>query len=306
MQQHPTAPAADAKVSDVFGTDFLKKLEYLAIVAKRLFSGMQKGERRSTRRGTSVEFADYRDYSQGDDLRHIDWNIYGRLEKLLLKMYEEEAELFVYLLVDTSRSMAWGGPVAKIDYAKRVAAAIAYIALSSQDRVVLSTFNEGVMEKSEPLQGKRQIFSVFDFLERAESFGKTDLGGTLDDWARMKMRKGIAVVVSDFLDEKGVEDGLRALRTARFETHLVHVVDPREAKPDLEGHVEVIDSETLEKRQVFVGPEILKKYEEEFGSFCRDIEHRCSEKGVGYIRALTDVPFEDLILRMLRRGGFVL
>ncbi len=304
MQQAPSQ--TDARVGEVFGTDFLKKLEYLAVVAKKLFSGMQKGERRSTRRGTSVEFADYRDYSQGDDLRHIDWNIYGRLEKLLLKMYEEEAELYVYLLVDVSGSMAWGDRVRKIDYAKRVAAAVAYIALSSQDRVVLATFNEGLSEKSEPLQGKRQIFSVFDFLERAASFGKTDLTSTLDDWARMKMRKGIAVVVSDFLDEKGVEEGLKALRTARFETHLVHVIDPAELKPDMEGHVEVIDSESGEKRQVFISPEIMKKYEEEVKAFCADIERRCSERGVGYVRATTDIPFEDLILRMLRRGGLVL
>lgn len=303
---HNQAPSQTDRVSEVFGTDFLKKLEYLAVVAKKLFSGMQKGERRSTRRGTSVEFADYREYSQGDDLRHIDWNIYGRLEKLLLKMYEEEAELFVYLLVDVSRSMDWGTPVRKVDYAKRVAAAVAYIGLSSQDRVVLSTFNEGLSEKSEPLQGKRQIFSVFDFLERAESFGKTDLTATLDDWARMKMRKGIAIVVSDFLDEKGVEEGLKALRTARFETHLVHVIDPQELEPDLDGHVEVIDSESGEKRQVFISPEVMKKYKEEVTGFCADIERRCSERGVGYVRATTDVPFEDLILRMLRRGGLVL
>src|SRR3970040_2439974 len=136
MQQAPSQ--TDARVAEVFGTDFLKKLEYLAVVAKKLFSGMQKGERRSTRRGTSVEFADYRDYSQGDDLRHIDWNIYGRLEKLLLKMYEEEAELYVYLLVYVSGSMAWGDRVRKLDYAKRVAAGVAYIGLSSADRVGLA------------------------------------------------------------------------------------------------------------------------------------------------------------------------
>src|SRR3954471_10875048 len=151
--------------SSLLEPEFLRKLEALSIVSKKVFSGQLKGERRSSRRGTSVEFADFRNYTLGDDLRYVDWNTFARLEKLFLKLFVEEEDLHVYMLVDASRSMAYGSP-AKFDYARRIAAALGYIGLSNFDRVGATVFTDRMLHHLPPVRGKQQVFSYFDFLEK--------------------------------------------------------------------------------------------------------------------------------------------
>ena len=153
-----------------FDSEFLKKLEYLYIVSKKIFAGRIKAERRSTRRGVSVEFADYRNYTAGDDFRYIDWNAFARLDELLLKLYEEREDLHIYFLVDASQSMTYGEPQ-KLLYAKRVAAALAYISLSNLDRVSITAFTDQDLNRLPTERGKGKIFTLLDFLDRIDGTG---------------------------------------------------------------------------------------------------------------------------------------
>jgi uncharacterized protein (DUF58 family) len=283
--------------------EFLRKLEQLSLVAKRSFSGQLKGEKRSTKRGTSVEFADYRDYSAGDDLRRVDWNTYARLERLFLKLFLEEEDLHVYLLVDGSRSMGFGTP-SKLEYARRVAAALGYVGLTSYDRVGATVFAERLRATLPPVRGRGQIFPFFRFLERAQPEGITTFGASLREYALRTRRPGVAVVISDFFGPD-VEAGLKALLYRKFQMTLVHVLDPGELSPPFLGDLKLIDSETGESREITVSPSLLREYQRTVEAFCGNLQGFCRRYGVDYIRATTATPFEDLILKYLRRSGLV-
>ncbi len=186
---------------DLLTPDFLRKIERLSLVAKRVFPGQLRGERRSTKRGSSVEFADYRNYAVGDDFRRVDWNVYARLEKLFLKLFVEEEDLHVYVLIDASRSMEFGDP-SKLLYAKRVAAALSYIALGNLDRVGLAALSDGMASILTPKRGKQSAFGVFEWLKSVKPSGATQLAQSIRDFSLRTSRPGLAIVISDFF-EKG-------------------------------------------------------------------------------------------------------
>src|SRR5262249_48162131 len=193
-----------------FDEQFLKKLEYLYVVAKKVFVGRIRAERRSRKTGSGVEFADHRNYTAGDDLRYLDWSVYGRLDKLLLRMFEEEEDLHIYLLIDASASMRMSS---KLDYAERICAALAYIGLAKLDRVSIVPFGGGgapnaTKDRLPPARGKAQIFKVFQFLSALEPSGPTELSRALESFVHQTKRRGLAIVVSDFYDPDGYEDGL--------------------------------------------------------------------------------------------------
>jgi uncharacterized protein (DUF58 family) len=283
--------------------DFLRKLEQLSIVSKRAFSGQLKGEKRSTKRGTSIEFADYRDYSHGDDLRRIDWNTYARLDRLFLKLFMEEEDLHVYLLLDASRSMDFGSPK-KLDYGRRVAAALGYVGLSNYDRVGAAIFGARLQGRLAPVRGRGQSFSLFDFLQKAEPEGETSFARSLKEYALKTRRPGVAVVISDFFNSD-YEEGLKSLLARRFQITLVHVMDDAELRPDLLGDLKLVDSETGEEREISVSPGLLREYQASVDRFCGGLHGFCSRYGMDYIRATTSMPFEDLVLKYLRRTGLV-
>jgi uncharacterized protein (DUF58 family) len=297
-------PPPPGAVPDLFGSDFLKRLEYLSLVAKKRAAGDRKGERRALRKGTSVEFADYRDYTAGDDLRRVDWNAYARIDKLLLKLFEEEEELFVYVLLDTSESMRYGDPT-KLDYGRKVAAALSYIALANQDRVSLATFSSQVSDAMGPVSGKRSIFPVFDFLARSQNGGKTSLADTLRAYARQVKRRGLLVVISDFLDEAGVEPAMKNLLTSRFEVLCLHLHSPEEEEPPMKGDLRLVDSETGEFRDVFITKELVAEYRKAFEAHGEAIQKFCLKRAMSYVRASTAVDFDDLVMKLLRKGGFL-
>jgi uncharacterized protein (DUF58 family) len=299
-----------------FDQAFLKKLEYLHIVAKKVFSGRLRAERRSRKTGAGIEFADHRAYTPGDDLRYLDWAVYGRMNRLLLRLFEEEEDLYIYILIDSSRSMRHGssssllsrgadGRIAKLGYAAQVAAALAYVGLSNLDRVALYSFSSGLGDLVPPTRGKGRIFKVFEFLAALTPSGDTDLKASIGEFVHRTRRRGVVVVLSDFYDPQSYEEGLNLLRYHRFEPAVLQIIDPREAKPALRGDLELFDLESGELRQVTLTDAMCAAYASAHADYCRTLEAFCSSRGIGYMRADTDVPFEDLVLRVLREGGFV-
>lgn len=291
-----------------FDEQFLKKLEYLHIVSRKVFAGLARAERRTKRVGAGVEFADHRDYAPGDDLRYIDWNVYGRMDKLLLRLFEEEEDLHVYLLVDASRSMGLGardGLPSKLRYATQVAAALCYVGLANLDRVGVTAFSDALREGLPPARGKGRIFKVLDFLADVEARGTTRLADSLRQFVHRTARRGLAVLISDLYDPSGYENGIDLLRHHRFEPFVVQVHDEREARPPIRGDVVLVDCETGEEKEVTVSSRVLDRFAAEHRRFLEGAEQFCTARQVPYFRTQTSVPFDDLVLRIFRRGGFV-
>jgi uncharacterized protein (DUF58 family) len=283
-----------------FDEAFLKKLEYLYVVSRKVFSGRMRAERRTRKTGSGVEFADHRDYTSGDDLRYLDWSAYGRLDKLLLRLFEEEEDLHIYVLVDVSASMR-----NKLDYSLRVAAALAYVGLAKLDRVSIVPFGGELQERMPPARGKGNIFKVFRFLDALEAKGQTQIGRALESFVHQTKRRGIAVLISDFYDPEGYEEGLNLLRYHRFEPTVLQVWSPDEARPQLRGDVEIVDVETGELREVTVSEKVLAEFAQAHEKWCEALQSYCAARGINYFRADTSVAFDELVLRIFRAGGFL-
>ena len=299
-----TKSAASAKDDDLFDDEFQRKLEYLALVSRRVFSGRLRAERRTKKSGSGVEFADHRDYQPGDDFRTLDWNVYQRFEKLLVRLYEEEEDLAIYFILDTSASMGFGGGE-KLRYAKKVCAALAYVGLANLDRVSMVTTSDRVMERMQETRGKARIFKAFRFLRTVRVEGTTDLGDAMKTFVAQHKRRGLAVLVSDLYDPRGFEKGINVLRYNKFDPFVVHVVDKAEGKPKLNGDVLVYDCETGDEREVTVTAKVLARFGEAYAAYLADVERFCATHQVPYVAAGVDVPFDELILRVFRRGGFL-
>lgn len=303
------APRHAADREDLFDDEFQRKLDYLALVSKRVFAGRLRAERRTKKSGSGVEFADHRAYQPGDDFRYLDWNVYQRFERLLLRLYEEEEDLAIYLIVDASASMAFGadglGGGAKLRYAKKVCAALAYVGLANLDRVSIVSTSDRVVDRMQETRGKARIFKVFRFLRELEPSGATDLGDALKAFVAQNKRRGLAVLISDLYDPKGFERGINVLRYNKFDPFVVHIVDPAEARPELTGDVLLYDCETGEEREVTVTAKVLRRFEGAHRAYLADIARFCATHQVPYIEADVSVPFDELILRVFRRGGFL-
>jgi uncharacterized protein (DUF58 family) len=290
----PTATRAS-----FFTPEFLAQLERLSLLSRRTFRGGVKGERRSPRRGHSVEFADYRAYGHGDDLRYVDWNIYGRLDRLHVKLFVDEEDLCLHLLVDASASMGFGAP-SKLDYAVRLAAALGFVGLVNHERVGLGVLRERVAEGSPPTRGRSQVLPMMNFLAEVRADGGTSLDGGLSNYAKRARESGLVVIVSDLLDPAGYERGVRALLERRFDVHLVHLLDPEEMNPTLGGDMRLIDSETGELRDLTADAEALRTYRDRLHRFLEQAETFCRSHEIGYHRVVTDTPVEAFVVAQLR------
>ena len=288
----------------LFDDEFLKKLEYLSILSKKLFPGQFKAERRSKRRGTGLEFADYRQYVAGDDFRHLDWKAYLRLNRLILRLFEEEEDLPIYLFVDASQSMTYGNP-SKFDYARRVAAALCYIGLSNLDRVHVIAYADRVKAELPPQRGKGRIFRVFRFLEEISAGGETNARESFKAYCTETRRRGLAVVISDFFDVTGFNGGLDILRHFQHDIFVLHISSHEEVDPALKGELVLVDSENNVSREITVTPSLLASYKAEYERFCTDLESYCNKYQLGCLRTVTDFPFEELVLRVFRQGRFL-
>lgn len=298
---------------DLFDDEFQRKLEYLAIVSRRVFAGKMRAERRTKKTGSGIEFADHRDYNAGDDIRYLDWNVYQRFGRLLLRLFEEEEDLSIYLLVDASRSMGFDvrlkdaqtGRGPKIQQAKRLAAALCYIGLSNLDRVSVSALSSRVKDRMPSTRGKQRIHRVFEFLRGVDAEGATSLEDSLKQFVAQNKRRGLAILISDLYDPKGFEQGINVLRYNKFEPFVLHVVDPADGRPDMSGDVRIYDVETGIDREVTVTKSVLDRYAQAYEQYLKDIEVFCTMKQVPYFRADVSVPFDDTILQVFRRGGFL-
>jgi len=302
--QRKKTPRGPAKRVELFDDEFQRKLEMLALVSRRVFAGRLRAERRSKKKGSGVEFADHRDYAPGDDFRSIDWNVYRRFGRLLVRLYEEEEDLSIYFLVDCSASMGFGDGK-KFDQARRLAAALAYVGLANLDRVTIVGVNDAVPERLPTTRGKGRIFKVFRFLEGLEPGGPTDLGEALRKFAAQHKRRGLAVLISDFYDPAGFEHGINVLRFEGFEPYVIHLVDKGEAAPALDGDLLLVDCETGDEREVTVTPGLLGRLRTAFSEYQTRIEHFCTSKRVPYLAADVSTPFDETVLSALRRGGFL-
>lgn len=289
----------------LFDSDFLKKLEYLSLVSKRVFRGKILAQRRTMQLGGGIEFADHREYTPGDDFRYLDWNVFARHDELLLKRFQEEEDLHVYIFLDCSKSMAFGTP-SKFDYARRVAAALAYIALADLDRVAVIAFAGEVVADFPLTRGKNRILSLLKFLEDVQAQGTvTNLTRVLSGFVHRTQRRGLAIVVSDLYDPEGFERGIDLLRHHRYEPHLIQLYDRHEAEPNLLGDLELFDVESGSAQKVTVTERNLRQYREIFRRFQESIQTYCNTYALGCTRTTTEIPFDELILKMMRAAGAV-
>ena len=284
--------------------EFVRRLAQLSVINRRILAGRMRGERRSKKRGISVEFADYRDYVSGDDLRFVDWNVYGRLDRMYLKLFLEEEDRFIYLIVDSSHSMAYGAP-RKLDYAARVAAALGYVALSDMDRVALAALYDGSAAAFRPRRGRGQVWHLFDFLEKMEPQGKTDLAGSIRRFCLENRRRGVVVVLSDFLDPAGYEEPLKALAGRGHEVFVLHLLAREEVDPDLQGDFKLLDVETEAHVEISATRPTMRAYRRQLDLFRAGLKSFCAAHGIGYLFTSTAVPFEELVLSYLRAAGLV-
>lgn len=294
----------DAKPERFFDADFLRRLERLHLIAKRLSWAGAKGEHAVSRKGFSLEFSDYRRYQRGDDLRYIDWNIYRRLDRLLLKIFTAEEEMNIYLLVDTSRSMAEGDPV-KLDYAKKVAAALGYIGLKNLDRVGGAAFSSSLHKPLTLGRGRKQILGMFNFLAKLSCSGETNLRGAIHSFTKLFPHGGMAIVVSDLFDPSGWRGALEELSGKNYQVLLVHIVDEAELKPKASGDVALVDVEAGGERKFFLDADLVRRFELELADYFREIEILCASRKIDYLRTTTQVPFDEFVLQTLRRVSSV-
>jgi len=289
---------------ELFDDDFQRKLEMLAMVSRRVFAGRMRAERRTKKRGSGVEFADHRNYTEGDDFRYVDWNVYQRFGKLLVRMYEEEEDLSIYLIVDCSSSMAFGDG-RKFDHARRLCAALAYVGLANLDRVTIVGVSDGELVRMPATRGKGRIFKVLNFLRELEAGGTTELAETLKMFVAQHKRRGLAVLISDLYDPAGFEGGINMLRFNKFEPFVLHIVDRQEARPTLKGDVRIYDCETGDERELTVTANMLDKIGQAWENYVRSVERFCASRQVPYFAAPVELEFEELILQVFRRGGFL-
>lgn len=298
MPAAPTRPGLD------FDGEFLRKLEYLNIVARKILAGSLRADRQSPRRGTSAEFADHRSYAAGDDFRHVDWHLFGRLEELFIKRFREEENLHLTVLLDASKSMELG-KLNKFNYALQVTAALAYIGMANLDNVNVLPFSERLDEGLWKLKGRGKVFMLFDYLKSLAPTTLTNLQKSFKEFIQRERRRGVVIVVSDFYDFEGIEPALKFLKFPKHDIFVIHVVDETEEKPDIRGDLRLVDSESGDFREINVTDAMLTRYKKAFAELSGRVENYCIKNEIGYVRARTSDPFDELVLGILRRGGLV-
>ncbi|MCB0078907.1 MAG: DUF58 domain-containing protein [Anaerolineales bacterium] len=287
-----------AQERHLFDERFLRQLDQLTLISKRQRAGQLQGERRSPKRGQSVEFADYRQYSRGDDFRLIDWNVYARLETLFLKLFVEEEDLTVHLLIDNSTSMDWGVPN-KLWVAKRLAGALGYIALAGLDRVTAATVGGGAIHFP-PRRGKQQAHHLFDFLLSLQAGGSDSLGETLRNYAQGARHAGPLLLVSDFFDPTW-EAGLRALLARRFDITVIHLLAPEELAPPLHGDLRLREVERQGALELTIDAGMLERYHANLQAWQQALRRWCGARSISYLSVDSSLPVEDVVLSMMRR-----
>jgi uncharacterized protein (DUF58 family) len=288
----------------VFDEAFLRQLERLLVLMRSPVRGGLKGGRRSVKRGQSVEFADFRDYALGDDLRQLDWNVLARLEKLFVKLFIEEEDVTITLLIDASASMASGHPD-KLQFAKRAAAALGYIGLASEDRIAVSVLGGGLSRRRTALRGSGRVLRLLaDLSTVAAADGPTDLVTAARHAAAQLPGRGVVVLLSDLLDP-GADRVVRELASTRSELIVLHVLSPQELDPPIEGDLRLVDAETGEGIDVTADLATIDAYKRRLADWKAGLADLAARRGATYVDLSTGTPLNDLVFAELRRRRVV-
>ena len=290
--------------SDLLDPAFMRKLDQLALVSRKIFAGKMRGERLTKRRGESVEFADYRNYVPGDDLRFLDWNVYERLNQLFLKLFLQEEDLHVSVLIDSSKSMDWGEPN-KWLYARRVAAAIAYIGLINFDRVSLYSYAAGLQAELSGIRGRRWMFKAIEFLTQLKVEGANNLALAGKQFAIRHPQPGIVLVLSDFMEKGGYEEGVKYLLSRNYDLYTIQILSPEEIDPPLVGDLRLTDVEDDDVAEVTVNRALINRYKKNLQAYCAPFKEYCTRRGISYLFTSTEVPFDQMVLSYFRKRGLL-
>lgn len=305
----------------IFNETALRKLENLSLVANSVRVGGMKGDRHSRKRGSAIEFADYREYSPGDDLRRIDWNVLARLDRPFIKLTEEEEELVVHIMVDTSTSMDWppaneldDSPTNKLRYAILLAGALGYLGLSSGDLVNTMLFNQSGTRSWGPFRGRKNGWPLLEFLEANYNALSnqnnapprlTSLESALYDYAQQAKRPGLLLLLSDMLTPQNYATGLSTLLARGHQVTLLHIQSPDELAPNYDGDLKLIDVETGEAAEITIDPMVLEAYSARFDEWRSGIVSFCETRNINYISISTEIPWDKLVMEFLREQGIV-
>ena len=285
----------------MFDSQTLKKFEYLSLASSKQFAGQTSGERRNAKLGGGVEFADYRNYAFGDDVRNLDWNVYARFEALYIKRFQEEGDIPVYFFLDVSTSMGENETAAKFDYAKKVVGALGYVSLMRFDSVAVFTFADDVGETFPLSRGKEKFLPLAEFLETLRPRrAATKISHSIQNALKKIVKPGLAVIVSDCFDANGLHDSIERLLARRFEPLVLQIYAPEEARPNETGDFELIDTETGERSKVTIDESTIRRYQKRFDAFLAKTRESCVRRGARYYSTLIDVPFENFLLEVAR------
>jgi uncharacterized protein (DUF58 family) len=293
----------------LFDETSLRKLQQLTLVTSRVRAGALRGERRSLKRGAGLEFADFRDYVPGDDLRRVDWNVYARLDRPYVKLREEEEDLAVHILVDASQSMDWGeGTQHKFNYALHLAAGVGSIGLSTGDRISVVMLSEAKHLAKSPevsLRGQQYLMQLLKFLEMQLPAGITDLEAATRRYLIKPRRSGLVILISDLLSPNGYQSTVKLLQQRGHEAAIVHVMSPDEIDPPLAGDLKLIDVETGSMQEVSIDGGLRDAYRERVIAWRSEARAFCRVRGVRYLAVQTDRPWDEVVLYGMRKAGIV-
>ncbi len=299
-----TTPPIETLDAPLLSPEFLRRLESLEIVSRKMLAGRMKGDRLSRRKGRGSDFADFRPYTSGDDLRFLDWNLYGRLEKLFLRIFLEEEDLNVYLLIDNSRSMDFGTP-SKLRYAKQVAAALGFVGLANLDRITIEAVGGGANSRSPVYRGRPSLWRMIKFLDEIQPADAGELNKSLRQFTMRAKGQGVAVVLSDFLDKDGYEEGLRILAARNLDVYAIQVLAQEEIEPPYAGDLKLTDLEDGDEAEVTISAPLLERYRATLAAYRSALHAFCTRRGMSYLFTSNQVPFEKLVLGYLRTRGLL-
>jgi len=284
--------------------ELLAQLERLELVTRKVFRGRMKGERRSKRKGQSVEFADFRNYVAGDDLRQLDWNLYARLDKLIIKLFMEEEDLHFYTLIDASMSMDFGEPT-KLDYAKQLAAALGFIGLIRADRVRIETLGQGPGQRSPILRGRPSVWRLLEHVDAIQPGESVSLAEGVKNFCLRNRGRGVVVLISDLMDKAGYESALRYFVSHQVDCFVIQVLSQEELEPDVKGDLKLVDCEDADEADITVSAPLLSRYQQTLNAFTHGAQEFCTRRGMHYMLANNQLPVEELVSKHLRRRGLV-
>jgi len=296
MAQPSTTP-------DLLPPRLLARLERMELVSRKVFRGRLKGERRSRRKGQSVEFADFRNYVPGDDLRFVDWNLYARLDKLFLKLFLEEEDLHVYFLVDASPSMDFGEPT-KFFAAKQVAASLGFVGMCRGDRVKIEFL--GQVNKTSPLlRGRSQLWRMTDFVQSVQPTEVFNLTDAVKRFCLRNSGRGIVVLLSDLMDKNGYESALRLLVAQQMDVFVLQILSREEMEPELAGDLKLVDCEDEDEAEISVSNAVIKRYKATLAAYVDQARKFCAQRDMTYLLARSDQGADVLVGQYLRERGLV-